>query len=67
MKLYQNSGIWQTPQRLRSPFFVSKNRSLVGQIFDWLKNQFGEVSKNTILIAWGALNSVYWAQGNHLC
>ena len=53
--------------KTENSLFVSKNRSLVGQIFDWLRNQFGEVSQNTILIAWSALTSVYWAWGNHLC
>ena len=31
-------------------FLFHKNSTLVCQIFDWLGNQFGEVSQNTILI-----------------
>ena len=57
----------ERPSRPRTHFLFQQNRPLVGQIFDWLTNQFDEVSQNTIHIVWIAFNNVYWAQSNHLC
>jgi hypothetical protein len=47
--------------------FGLKEQDIGGQIFDWLRNQFGEVSQSIILVVWSAFNSACWAQHNHLC
>ena len=46
------------PKDQELTFLFSKNRALVGQTFDWLRNQFGEVSQNIILVVLSAFNGV---------